>query len=121
MKKLKKEEEIEESWNKKRVGIGLMSLLLLIAGLVLFLKSNLYLDSRVQQKATNVLSDKREKLEDVIQGQIEAIKEQALNIDTSEIASSSPQIRRLINDLKSLQDYPKSQIKKACEQICNRF
>ena len=68
-----------------------------------------------------ILSESKEKLEDVIRGQIDSIKEQAVNIDTSEIASSSPQIQKLINDLKSLQDYPKSQIKKACEQICNRF
>jgi hypothetical protein len=53
--------------------------------------------------------------------QLNNLKSEAQNVDLVEIASSSPQVQKVINDLKALQDYPKNQVKATCEQICNSF
>lgn len=53
-----------------------------------------------------------------IQESINNLKTEAQNIDLQEVATSSPQVQKVINDLKSLQDLPKTQIKSACEKIC---
>ncbi|MBI2026120.1 MAG: hypothetical protein HYT06_01940 [Candidatus Levybacteria bacterium] len=54
-----------------------------------------------------------------IQSNINNLKTQAQNLDVAEIATSSPQVQKIINDLKSLQDLPKSQLKSTCERICS--
>ena len=114
MKEGKKDEEIEESWNKKRVGIALIILLVIIGGL-LYLLNNKFFKSG---QNTKVLSAKDVKLEDMVQDQIINLKKEASNINVEEIASSSPQIRKLIDDLKALGDLPKNQVKEACLNIC---
>lgn len=117
MKDSKKEEEIEESWNKKRVGIALIILLTIIGGLVYLLNNNFPFNNKSGQN-TKVLSAKDVKLEDMVQNQVANLKKEASNINVEEIASSSPQIRKLIDDLKALSDLPKNQVKEACLNIC---
>jgi hypothetical protein len=46
------------------------------------------------------------------------IREEAENIDVAEVASSSPQVQKVISDLKNLQNYPRNQAKEACFNIC---
>lgn len=118
---MKKEEKIVESWNKKRVGIALCIILFLIVGVVYFLKNNFSIGKRSQQTAQTRFLSSKERFEDVVQGEFDSIKKQAMDIDVGELASSSPQIKRIIEDLKSLQDYPKNQIKEACTQICRKL
>ncbi len=116
MKDRKKDEEIEESWNKKRVGVALIILLAIIGGLVYLLNNKFSFNKSGQN--TKVLSSKDVKLEDMVQNQIINLKKEASNINVEEIASSSPQIRKLIDDLKALGDLPKNQVKEACLNIC---
>ena len=97
MKDGKKEEKVEESWDKKRVGIALTVLLIVISGL-LYLLNNKFLSNNAGQ-STKVLSAKDVKLEDVVAGQIMSLKKQASNINVEEIASSSPQMKKLVEDL----------------------
>jgi hypothetical protein len=35
-----------------------------------------------------------------------------------EVASSSPQVQKILNDIKALQQYPANQIKDLCRKIC---
>lgn len=53
-----------------------------------------------------------------VQQKIDALKEQVTNLKVEEVASASPQIQKVINDLKALEQYPKSQAKQMCENIC---
>lgn len=117
MKVERKDEEIEESWNKKRVGIALVVLSTFIVGLFYLLNNNLLLNNKSGQN-TKVLSAKDVKLEDMVQNQITNLKKEASGINVEEIASSSPQIRKLVDDLKALSDLPKNQVKEACLNIC---
>ena len=114
------EVKFEESWNKKRVSIALIVLLLLAGGAVYFFRDKLSFDAKSQTAQNQkVLSASDYNLEDVVQKQMQMIKQQAENINVEEIASSSPQIQNLINDLKALQNLPKDKAKEACFNICS--
>lgn len=54
-----------------------------------------------------------------IQNQINNLKTEAQNINVADVATSSAQVQKVINDLKAIQNYPKNQLKSTCEQICN--
>lgn len=50
---------------------------------------------------------------------LEALKKEAGKIDVDQIASSSPQIQKVLNDLKALEKVPQNQAKNMCLNICN--
>lgn len=52
------------------------------------------------------------------QQKLDALKEQVTNLKVEDVASASPQIQKVINDLQALQQYPKNQAKQMCENIC---
>lgn len=54
-----------------------------------------------------------------VMDQLETLKQQVTNINPEEIASSSPQVRKVLEDLKSIQQYPKNQAKEICQNICS--
>ncbi len=54
-----------------------------------------------------------------IQNQIDSLKSEAQDINVVDIATSSPQVQKVINDLKAIQNYPKNQLKTTCEKICS--
>lgn len=60
-------------------------------------------------------------VQETVQEKIKTLVEQAQEISLPEVASSSPQMQKLVNDLKNLQDYPKSQAKETCQKICANF
>jgi apolipoprotein N-acyltransferase len=116
----------EEQWDKKKI------LLFLIAAIVLigigFEAKSLFLGANVSPSApvsiqkpdvkgaaTQVSSN----IKNSVQNQLDNLKSEAQNVDLVEIASSSPQVQKVINDLKAIQDYPKNQLKTTCQQICN--
>lgn len=116
--KFMKEVKFEESWNKKRIGLALIFFLLLAAGAVYLFKDNLSFNTKPQRVQDQKVVASSQDLENIIQGQVQAIKQQAVSINVEEIASSSPQIQNLINDLKALQNLPSSRVKEACYNIC---
>ena len=132
MKELK---PIEESWNKKRIFFGLSILVILIAGLVTFkvlvLDKNqdfsqnpvLKRSKTVEGASTNVNSltqdNTKSNLKTNIQDKLNTLKQEASNINLAEVASSSPQIKKVLEDIKSIQNLPKDQAKSFCQQVCN--
>ena len=112
------EVKFEESWNKKRVGIAFIALLLLAGGVVYIFRNSLLSAKSHRTQNQKALPAYSSNLEDVVQKQIQTIRQQAENIDVEEVASSSPQIQNLINDLKTLQNLPKDKTKEACYNIC---
>lgn len=53
------------------------------------------------------------------QQKLESIKQQIANLNALEVATSSPQVQKIINDLKSLEQYPSNQAKEMCQKICS--
>jgi hypothetical protein len=114
----------ELQWDKKKI------LFFLIAAVVLlgigFEAKDLILGANVAPPAPVVAPDVKgaatqvvPNIKNSVQNQLDSLKTEAQNVDLVEIASSSPQVQKVINDLKALQDYPKNQLKATCEQICN--
>jgi len=56
-----------------------------------------------------------------VSDQINNLKEEAGNINLVDVATSSPQVQKVINDLKALKDYPNNQLKQACMNICGKL
>jgi hypothetical protein len=115
-----------EQWDKKKI------LLFLIAAVVLigigFEVKDLVLGTNIKPSASVTKPDIKgaatqiaPNIKNSVQDQLNNLKTEAQNVDLVEIASSSPQVQKVINDLKALQNYPKNQVKATCEQICNSF
>ena len=116
----------EAQWDRKKIILFLIAAVVLIG--IGFEAKDLVLGTNVSPSpvvakpdikgaATQVSSDIKKNVQD----QLNNLKSEAENVNLTEIASSSPQVQKVINDLKALQDYPKNQVKATCEQICNSF
>ncbi|MDP3940845.1 MAG: hypothetical protein Q8Q49_00900 [bacterium] len=64
------------------------------------------------------VEDAKERLQGTVEDQIDAIKKQVMQLDPQDVVSSSPQVQKIIDDLKNLQGVPKNELKNVCESIC---
>jgi len=121
------EVKFEQSWNKKRILIALLILLALL-GAGYFLTGSIFTKLVPKKSAPSYKNEKSKEsvlssestpnLSEAVQKQIESIKKEVNKINIDEIASSSSQIQKIINDVKSLEKLPQSQVKDACLKIC---
>lgn len=115
-----------ESWNKGKIIITVFLLVLLITGGYL-LKTSVFGDnsSPVNQKSVKGTSVEEKAVEptleqniqETIREKINNLKQEVLGLDVIEIASSSPQVQKILNDIKSLEQYPANQVKEICQEI----
>jgi len=122
-----KERQEKIEWDKKKIILFTVGIITLLAiGLVV--KEMMFAGAETQTTPLVTTSVKGLNTETVnplpdikqgIQNQIDSLKNEAQNINLVDIATSSPQVQKVINDLKSIQDYPKSQLKATCEKICS--
>ena len=128
---MKTKEPVEKpQWDKGRIFLFLLTVIIL-AVIGFELKSIILGDkvSPAQQAAKNLSDVKGASTEQVsmpnikqdIQKQINNLKNEAANINLIDVASSSPQVQKVINDLKALQNYPSNKLKDTCISICNRL
>lgn len=120
----------QDTWDKKKIFILIGILLLLGAVAVYGVKTQKFLGNTIREtKGIETQENKKtESLESpkpsftnfqsTFQDKFNDIKKDAENIDVVEIASSSPQVQKVINDIKNLQNYPRNQAKEACFNIC---
>ncbi len=133
--------EPEESWNKKRIFLALFVTIVLLAGA--YGIKNFVLGSNSLPNASPIVSALKgvkgaatqEELnaqakktnppavnlpvQKLVQDQLKVIQQEVSNINVADIASSSPQVKKVIEDLQSLQDYPRNQAKDVCTKICS--
>lgn len=121
-----------EKWNKKRVIFAILVILFLIIG-GLELKAYV-LDSDNSNSVSNPKADVRgtnvspsptidlPSAESIGQGAIQNlnnIKQEINNINVQDLATSSPQIQKIVNDIKALPSVPGQQAKDICLKVCN--
>lgn len=125
MPRIKKETN-DIIWDKKRIFVTAVIAILIIA-IGLSFKSYLNADQESSKtfrepkrdvKSINT-SEISNNIKEGVEDSFNNLKSQAESLDVAEIATSSPQVQKIINDLKTLQDLPKSQIKNTCEKICS--
>ncbi len=120
------EKNTEESWNKKRIFIAVI-LFILLAIIGYFLRARIFHKSSSQPpiavkgistegETTN--PDSKTNIQETVKDKINNLKQEVSGLDILEIASSSPQVQKIINDIKSLGQYPSSQAKEICRKIC---
>ncbi len=116
-------------WNKKRVfATSFILLALIIAGF--FLKTKI-LDSKSSSPLNSLKSvkgttsaklensqDKDFNIQEAVREKINSLKQEVSRLNIVEVASSSPQVQKIINDIKSLEQYPGNQAKEICKKVC---
>lgn len=122
-------------WDKKKIALLLLFLLGLL--LVFFTAKSIFLDEPPtdSSSAKTVRGVKVEGPKDNnfssgsgdsgvsvnLEEKVEDIKSEIDNINVAEVASSSPQIQKILQDIKSLKDYPSSAARQTCENICKNL
>lgn len=53
------------------------------------------------------------------QQKLEVVIKEVLHLELDDIASSSPQIQRVLGEIKALGKYPRNQAKDLCQKICS--
>ncbi|OGH20668.1 MAG: hypothetical protein A3D74_05190 [Candidatus Levybacteria bacterium RIFCSPHIGHO2_02_FULL_37_13] len=121
-------QKLEELMNKKRIVIVVF--ILIILGLAGYFGKTFILEKNKfdlfgksvkgisTQKQENASLPSASSLQNSLQQKLDYIKQETSKLDIAEIASSSPQIQKLIKDLNSLKNYPSDQIKEVCQNIC---
>lgn len=65
------------------------------------------------------VDDAKKSLQQNFEGKLQDLQKQVMNLDPQEVVTSSPQVKKIINDLKNLQGLPKSELKQVCESLCS--
>lgn len=125
MKQVKKEDGIV--WDKKKIILFCVIGVILLA-LAFNYKTAILGESLIPNQAKQLRQIKSVSTQDLsngikqsIQNNVNNLKNEAQSLDVAEIASSSPQVQKVLNDLRSLKDLPKNQLKNACENLCGRL
>lgn len=116
----------KESWNKKKIFITVFLLILLIVGGYLFKIRVLGKNSSQPAKSTKGISaaetttqpEPKINIQEAVKEKINNLKQEVSGLNVLEIASSSPQVQKILNDIKSLEQYPVNQVKEICKKIC---
>jgi hypothetical protein len=113
-----------QEWDRKKIILFLIAAVVLIG--IGFEAKDLILGKSVSPSNSVALPDVKGAATQVVPGiksnvqnQLNNLKTEAQSVDLVQIASSSPQVQKVINDLKAIQDYPKNQLKATCEQVCS--
>jgi len=121
----------EESWNKTRIFAVLFLVLLLAVGGYFF--KTRFLDAKSlsfsnpfksvkgvisKEESKNSGKDVNINIQKDVKEKLDNLKQKVSSLNILEVASSSPQIQRIINDIKALEQYPTNQAKEICRQIC---
>ena len=129
---MERENVTQATWNKKRIFIAIFLIILIGIGAYFFKKNileekiNLFATKSPKipesVKGVNVKEDQPStNIQKAVKEKIEELRQRASGIDVTEIASSSPQIQKLIRDLSSIKDYPVNQAKEICEKVCGNL
>lgn len=128
-------EEVRSSptWNKKKILVAIALIILLVIGGYFFKTkilgseaSSLNQPGSVKgsssvQENDNGNDDKGFNIKETVKEKINNLKQQVSGLDIVEIASSSPQVKKILNDIKSLEQYPVNQARDMCKKICESF
>lgn len=129
-----------ESWSKKKIIAGIIIILLLI-GTGYYIKDfllknntigtiikNAFVTTNVAGVSTKKESPKEKsnsntslpgnKIKEEMQKKLDSIKDDVNNLSIADLASSSPQFKKVIQDIQNLQNLPRNQAKDACYNIC---
>lgn len=117
-----------ESWNKKRIFTVFFLITVLAVGAYFFktrfLDQNLSPKEVKSVKGISLEEENRDSDENAdidvqktVKEKINSLQQEIFGLNIAEIASSSPQVQKIIKDMQALQQYPANQIKEACREV----
>ena len=132
------EEKYEEVWDYRKIAAGVLILILLIfGGLVakrLILHESIapasFIPKLPSVKGVSTGPSDQTKVSHVtiklpspqdVQNQIQTIQNQVTHLNVAEIASSSPQVQQILQQIENLPSGPENQVKDACQRLCNNL
>ncbi len=127
---LVEENQTHETWDAKKILIALVLLgviVLSIKTLVLDKKSPKVAEKSVSVQGIRTLEPPTptpvtaEDIKKNVEVKLTNLKKEVNNINVVEIATSTPAVQKVLNDLKNLQNLPQSQAKDACLKICSNL
>lgn len=125
------EAQSQESWDLKRILIAVVLAAIIILGF-----KTLVLDQKSPESSNNQVTNVQGattfevpspspvstgEIRKGIENKLIELKKEVNNINVVEVATSTPAVQKVLNDLKNLQNLPQSQAKEACFKICSGF
>lgn len=122
MNEIKFEEEV---WDIKKIIIGVISIAA-VAGGGFYLKNKLTPKTQtptIQQvqgvSTESPIVSPTPQVKINLQEKVQELKNDVTHLNVAEIASSSPQVQQILNQIKGIGDLPKNEAKQVCEKICS--
>lgn len=130
---------IQETWDIKRIIVGVILATATVAGVGYGVKALVAnrqehaSPSKPQQPFKSVEGVRAEPTQEpqflptsrevqaAVEDKVEDIKREVGNLKVEDIATSSPQVQKILKDIQALQQYPKNQAKELCENLCKSF
>lgn len=141
------QELVEEVWDVKKIIIGIVSLVTVVAGAYgvkkFIIDKNIHNNPSMQQsvrgeKTSDGSQDETlpqtgsnksdnppasfsapSQIKNTVEQRIQSIREEITRLSVTEVASSSPQIQKIIQDIQQVEQYPSNQAKNVCQKICD--
>lgn len=124
-------EIIEEEWDKIKIGIGVVCFVLILGGLIVgkyFLAQHgIGVSKDVKGAETTAEATTVTKktfsipTADELQKKFNTIQQQVGHLDVQEVASSSPQIQQILQQIQSLPNLPKNIAREQCISLCSKL
>lgn len=133
-----------EEWDKKKIILGCLGFVVIV-GIIIGVKTYI-LDPQEQKstpratkasyqqvEGTSTIATGKEKdkadaptptgisVPAIIQEKVGLIQQQVMKLDPQEVASSSPQVKKLLDDIKALEQVPRNSAKDLCQQMCSKL
>lgn len=127
-KKTRRKKEADDLvWDKKRVIVSIIIVVLVLFGAKM-LKSTFFPNVNILGESTVKKASEIEKpnvenpnidLQTQVGKTLDQIKDNVIELDPEEVASSSPQIQKVLNDIQNIKNLPADQARNACMKICS--
>lgn len=132
---MKDDEKIDEAWDKKKIIFAVILLAALFFGAYKF-KNYILGNINLKKNVSDILKKQSSKsvegassnnsslpssneLKSEAQSKLDIIRQEITKLNILDVATSTPQVQKIIQDIQSLEKYPGSQAKDMCEKICS--
>lgn len=119
----KKEPEDDYEWDKRRIGIFLLCFaVIILVGLEAkrkFFPNTKILGASVSREIQKPTVEAPHVDFSRVGSSIEDIKRNIQSLDAQDIASSSPQIQKVLHDIQGIKDLPANQAREVCQKLCS--
>lgn len=123
IKPLKKRPEDDYEWDKRKIAIFLLVFsVIVISGIELkrvFFPNTKILGVSVQEPAEKPNINPPRLNFSSVNSSISEIKENIESLNAAEVATSSPQIQKVLRDIQGIKDLPTNQAREMCYKVCS--